>query len=119
MGIRRKDNIVTIKNHNTYKSGFGISKVLFATGNLTDLIVFETDQTIRQLFQNCRNNCTDVTNGNVFDPKFCEPRFYPLAVSPRVQSRPGQKVSYVTGYSLDGNNNRRRAPGWMNFTLIH
>lgn len=90
---------------------FSPTKILFATGNLTDLVVFQTDQSIRQMVANFEGACVDYSSGNPYPANYCTPRFYPLATNPSVQGAVGAQVAYITGQSLDGNNNRKKAPG--------
>lgn len=94
-------------------SAFSVSQILFATGNLTDMIVFQTDQTIRQMTTNALANCISTAAAAVPfpDPTKCLPRYYPLATNPAVQGANGNQISVITGNDISNNPFKRRAPG--------
>lgn len=93
-------------------NSFGVSRILFASGNLTDLIVFQTDQTIRQMTAYAIGNCTLNYTYKAPDSSKCIPRYYPLATNPAVQGAVGQPVSVITGNDISNIPFKRRALGY-------
>lgn len=60
---------VTLDNSTAiFQPNFTMGRILFATGNLTDLVVFQTTVTVRELIRSWKAICA-----------LCSPRFYPLA----------------------------------------
>ena len=86
---------------------FTVAKILFASGNLTDLVVFDTGKSVIDLTSAWISNCKDaVSFGTAVD--YCTPRFYSL---PKSLPAVGTSIAYITGYDTNSTPNKRISYG--------